>query len=108
MPKIFLVILPLLALLTACETSEKTDTPGKQKIENEDELILRYSSLLVANPRSQQEKDENTILNFLIDSLWDFSRTPSGIWYRIESAGTGDTPNLQSRVIVNYRGTYLD
>jgi FKBP-type peptidyl-prolyl cis-trans isomerase FkpA len=108
MSKTFLVILPLLALLIACETSERTETPGKQQIENEDELIQRYSSLLIANPRSQQEKDENTILKFLIDSLWDCSRTPSGIYYHIESPGTGSPPNLQSRVIVHYRGTTPD
>lgn len=108
MSKTFLVILSLMALLTGCETSEKTETPKNQQIENEDELIMRYSSRLIANPPSQQGKDENTILKILIDSLWDFQRTPSGIYYHIETPGEGNHPDPQSKVIVHYRGTLPD
>ena len=50
---------------------------------------------------------QNVILNFLIDSLWDFQRAPSGIYYQIEKVGEGASPTLQSKVTAHYRGTLL-
>ena len=108
MKKIVFFLLPIILLFLTCETAVKPEKADRQNSVDEDELIARYSTQLIANPRTQDEIDQNVILNFLIDSLWDFQKTPSGIFYQIEKAGEGKSPNLQSQVIAHYRGTLLN
>ena len=103
----------LVFLFGACESPSvqngKVSRQGHgQKTAGEDELIARYSTQLIAHPGTQDEIDENIILNFLIDSLWDFQRSPSGIYYQIEKAGEGEHPTPQSTVTTQYRGTFLN
>ncbi len=108
MNKTFLFFLSSAMLFLACENAVQNERSNRQKANNEDEIIGRYSSLLNANPGSQDDIDQNIILNFLIDSLFDFQKTPSGIFYQIEKAGEGEHPTPQSRVTAHYRGTLLD
>ena len=108
MNKIFLFVFSLNALFLACGSSAQHEKPNRQNSVDEDELIGRYSSQLIAEPRTQDEIDQNVILYFLIDSLWDFQKTPSGIYYQIEKEGEGVSPTLQSRVTAHYRGTLLN
>ena len=108
MNKILFLVLLISSVFLACETADRPDKPNRQNSVDEDELIGRYSAQLNASPRTQDEKDQNEILIFLIDSLWDFQKTSSGIYYQIEQAGEGKSPDLQSRVTAHYRGTFLD
>jgi len=108
MKNFFLFAISLTLLFSACETSVKNETSNHQKMVDEDEIIGRYSPQLIAEPRTQDEIDQNIILNFLIDSLFDFQRTPSGIYYQIEKVGEGEHPTHQSRITAHYRGTLLD
>ena len=99
----------LTVLLGACNASvQSDDKPNRQKAADEDEVIGRYSAQLITNPRTQDEIDQNIILKFLIDSLWDFQKTSSGIYYQIEKEGEGGNPTLQSKVTTHYRGMLLD
>jgi FKBP-type peptidyl-prolyl cis-trans isomerase len=108
MNKIFLFVLSSILLFLACGTSVQNEKTKRQKAVDEDEVIGRYSAQLVADPKSQDEIDQNIILNFLIDSLFDFQRTPSGIYYQIEKTGEGAHPTPQSTVTTHYRGTLMD
>ncbi len=109
MYKLLFAISSFLVLFFACgnpgHTEEKPDRP---KSFDEDELIGRYSAMLIANPRTQDEIDQNVILNFLIDSLFDFQKTASGIYYHIEKKGNGEHPNMKNKIIAHYHGTFLD
>jgi FKBP-type peptidyl-prolyl cis-trans isomerase len=108
MKNFFLFTLSLMILFSACETSDQSDKSSPRKTVDEDKIIGRYSSQLVADPRTQDEIDQNIILNFLIDSLFDFQKTQSGIFYQIEKTGEGEFPTPQSRITAHYRGTFLD
>jgi FKBP-type peptidyl-prolyl cis-trans isomerase len=109
MNKVFLFFVSLTVLFAACETSFQGDGKSSpKKSADEDELIERYSYQLIADPRTQDEIDQNIILNFLIDSLFDFQKTESGIYYQIEKPGEGEHPTIQSSVIAHYRGTLMD
>ncbi len=108
MNKLFLFALSFVIMLSACETSVQSKEPSRKKIVDEDELIGRYSTQLIADPRIQDEIDQNIILYFLIDSLFDFQRTSTGIYYEIETTGEGEHPTIESMVTTHYRGTFLD
>ena len=108
MDKIFFFTFSFFILFSACETPVHDEKSSRPKAEDEDEVIGRYSAQLIANPRSQDEIDQNIILNFLIDSLFDFQKTASGIYYQIEKIGEGEHPSPQSRITAHYRGTLLN
>ena len=91
-----------------CTNEVQSEKSKLRKGENEDDLILRYSAQLIATPRTQDEIDQNIILNFLIDSLFDFQKTASGIYYQIEKEGEGGYPNSESQLTAHYRGTLLN
>lgn len=95
-------------LFLGCESSIQREKPNYQKAVDEDDVIARYSAQLLADPKTQTEKDRNIILNFLIDSLWDFQSTSSGIYYQIEKTGEGASPLPENTVTVHYRGTFLN
>ena len=94
--------------LLACNSGGESANLQRKKADNEEEVVLRYSSRMIANPRNQAEIDENVILSFLIDSLLDFERTASGIYYHIENPEKGVSPNLKNSVKTHYQGAFLD
>lgn len=108
MNKIFFFIISLAILFSACENAVEGERIGRKKAANEDEVIARYSARLLTNPLMQRDIEENIILNYLIDSLFDFQRTESGIYYQIEKAGEGGHPSLESKVTTHYRGAFLN
>ncbi len=75
---------------------------------DEDALILRLSPDLVADPQDQAGTDRNLIINYAIDHLLDVQATPSGLYYRILSAGEGEPIEWGDRLRVHYRGFFLD
>ncbi len=97
-------------LILACWAcgAEAPSTSNQRVAGEEDDLLNRYMSSLHVNPSTQAEKDENQIVNFLLDSLWDFRRTDSGIYYQIQQVGEGGYPERYHQVQVHYRGSFLD
>lgn len=87
------------------DTAQKEEAP---KGVEEDDLMLRLSMDLVANPQTQAQKDQNDIINYAIDELLDVRRTPSGLYYQILETGQGDSLKWADRVRVHYRGYFLD
>lgn len=107
---------PLFFLPAACggaagessENSAAEEAPAPASVVNEDELILRLSLDLTANPQTQAEKEQNAIINYAIDELLEIQRTPSGLYYQILEAGQGDSLQWADRVRAHYRGYFLD
>lgn len=95
----------------ACDSEQVTSNNQfnvSQKKGDEAVLMSRYMSEMIANPLSQDHIDRNLIVNLLIDSLWDFQKTYSGIYYQIDEPGIGDNPTFDSKIICHYRGTFLN
>lgn len=103
----------LLAAIIACQNAEKPPANEENGVtptppENEDEVLLRLSSDLYLDPQTQDERDQNAIVNYAIDNSLDVQSTPSGLYYQIIEAGTGDTLQWGDRVRVHYRGYFLN
>ncbi|MEL6718727.1 MAG: FKBP-type peptidyl-prolyl cis-trans isomerase [Bacteroidota bacterium] len=108
--KIFSFSIAFLFLLSCQNHSQKeTDKASEETVSvDEDDLTLRLSMDLIANPRNRDEKERNEILNYAIDSLWDVQATSSGLYYEIASPGEGDTIKWADRVAVHYEGFFTD
>lgn len=53
--------------------------------------------------------DSSTLLTYIISKgISGFAKHPSGLYYKIETAGTSTTPNLSSKVFVKYTGRFVD
>lgn len=75
---------------------------------NEDDLMIRLSADLIAEPDSLAEEDQNKIINYAIDNQLDVYRTNSGLYYRIDQAGEGEQLKWGDRVSAHYRGYTID
>ena len=64
--------------------------------------------LLFSACESQEEADDQIILDYLETNNLTAERTEEGIYYIIENQGTGDNPVLNDQVKVHYEGYLLD
>ena len=98
----------LVFLFSACTSDSTNGNTAIKKKGDEGPLVERYIKDLTANPTTQDQIDRNLIVNMLIDSLWDFQKTASGIYYQIETPGEGGYPSLNSNMVCHYRGTLMN
>ena len=63
---------------------------------------------LIANPRTQAEKDKNTIINYMMDEGIELKSTESGLYYQMIEVGEGKSAEWADWVKVNYKGYTLD
>ena len=84
------------------------DTIEVKKSENEDDLLFSIAGELIANPRTQAEKDKNTIINYILDKGIELQATESGLYYQMIEEGTGKNAEWADWVKVNYKGYTLD
>jgi len=116
MKRISLLIVPFLLCCIACENEGTENHRGEAAAEapapvdpvNEDEIIMRLSGKLIADPQTQAEQDQNRIVNYAIDGLLDVRSTRSGLFYQIKEPGTGESIGWGDKVRVHYRGYFLD
>lgn len=88
-----MLFLTTLMVLSAC-------TPKLEK---------RLKAEMVEAPSSQTQIDKNLILQYAIDNELDVQSTPSGMYYTIESYGSGDErPDKNSKITAHYHGTLLN
>ena len=71
-------------------------------------MIARLSPALITNPKTQQEKEKNQLINYAIDHNLDVRSTPSDIFYFVEKEGTGHHPTLTDKLEAHYEGSLLD
>ncbi len=108
--KKFLVFSLFAIILFACRPNQQQDVaplPFSLPV-NEDELVLRLSSDLVAEPQTNWEWERNAILNYAIDHLLDVQASPSGLYWQLLEAGQGDTIRWGDKLRAHYRGYFLD
>ena len=54
------------------------------------------------------EQNETEILTYIEDNNLSFQKTNSGLYYNIQSSGSGVRPTFNSTVTVGYKGYFLD
>ncbi|MBK7872501.1 MAG: FKBP-type peptidyl-prolyl cis-trans isomerase [Saprospiraceae bacterium] len=98
-----------ICIALSCQQSKPTEKAAPEKpVVNEDELVMRLSVDLVAEPQTQWEQERNDIINYAIDNLLDVKATSSGLYYQILAPGQGDSIRWAEQVRVHYRGYFLD
>lgn len=61
------------------------------------------------NASEQATLDDQAIQNyFLLNQITDVTKDPSGLYYHIDTPGTGPHPTASSKVVVNYTAFLLD
>ncbi len=64
---------------------------------------------IVEAPESQADKDKNLILNYALEKELQVQSTPEGVYYVMETEGTGDRhPERSSIITAHYHGSLLD
>jgi FKBP-type peptidyl-prolyl cis-trans isomerase len=101
------LLLSLFSCNNAPQETQKT-VPAEEKKEITDDLVMRLSMNMLANPKTQSEKDKNIILNYAIDNNLDVQMTQKGLFFLIENEGEGDLLKWGDKVSANYTGRFLD
>ncbi len=71
-------------------------------------FVKEYKKQLVEQPTEQTLKENNKILNYLIEKELDYKKTEDGIYYVIEKPGSSEKPMSNSKVTVHYKGYFLN
>ncbi|MDO3695587.1 FKBP-type peptidyl-prolyl cis-trans isomerase [Wenyingzhuangia sp. chi5] len=71
-------------------------------------LFLLTSCLKDDGPKDYTRENEQEILNYLAENNINATKDPSGIYYKIETEGTGDNPIISDVVKVNYSASVLN
>ncbi|MFN7118749.1 MAG: FKBP-type peptidyl-prolyl cis-trans isomerase [Saprospiraceae bacterium] len=71
-------------------------------------LLAILTFLACDDQRPQSEIDDELIRNYLRDNNITAERHSSGIYYVIQTPGTGSSPVANSLVKVKYKGYFLD
>ncbi len=100
-------ILSLFACGNAPQETQ-TATPVGKKKEITDDLVMRLSMEMIANPTTQAEQDKNIILNYAIDNNLEVQMTQKGLFFLIEKKGEGDLLKWGDKISANYKGQFLD
>jgi FKBP-type peptidyl-prolyl cis-trans isomerase FkpA len=61
------------------------------------------------DPTAQAKIDDQAIQDyFLLNEITDVTKDPSGLYYHIDTPGTGPHPTASSNVVVNFKSYLLD
>lgn len=71
-------------------------------------LVITIISLSCDNGKTQTEKDDEIIQEYIKENNLDMTKSSYGIYYKIDKAGYGGYPSSNSTVKVSYKGYLLD
>lgn len=107
-----ILIVVVLQLMISCQSTEKQS--NKVDVEqgaispiDEDELILKLSSLMTAGI-SLVGREQNSLVNYAINQHFDIKLTQTGLLYEIIQQGDGAPIVWGDFLITHYKGTFLD
>lgn len=70
--------------------------------------LLAIAFTTACNKEDQDEADRKIIEQYVTDNSLDATEHSSGIFYIIETPGSGGSPTANDQVTVKYKGYYLD
>ena len=71
-------------------------------------LIFSFAQISCNKEKKQAKKDEELIKEYVEKNKLDAKKTDEGIYYVIQKEGTPPNPNVNSVVLVEYKGLFLD
>lgn len=98
----------LLILLGCSDKTSEDQSPQQTKPQLSETDLGPLFNYYTPNPQTQQEKDENIIIEFLADQRIDAERIGSGVYMVIEEKGNGPSISRKDRVTTHYEGSILN
>ena len=110
MLKNLLILFTILSLFACNNAPQESQIapPIEEKKEITDDLVMRLSMEMVANPSTLVQQDKNTILNYAIDNNLDVQMTQKGLFFLIKNEGKGNLLKWGDKISANYTGQFLD
>lgn len=105
------IVLPFVFLLSCVEPSTKSASPVADKVSSpkdiDDQLGDIYQNY-TSDPKSQFQKDENLIIDYIVENQLQALRAENGLYYIIHEEGTGPLLQRGSPAKADYKGYFLD
>ena len=101
-------MLGLVLLLMQCKhaaTESQPEIPSKDLNGGAVSELYQY---YVENPSLQAHKDENLIIDYIVENELIYERLPSGLYYKIVKQGSGDNYKIGDNCVTHYNGYFLD
>lgn len=118
--KIFICCCCICFLALACQPAEKAPESNTEQAAPppppaeptpqlaEDDLLLKLSAFLIAEPQTLADSSRNHLVNYAIDKNLNVDRNPSGLFYKIINPGEGEPLQWGDRISAHYRGYFPD
>ena len=109
MKQLITISIALSIMLSACiddtkNPSKNTTVTTNTMVKKENKLYANYT----VNPTTQDQKDENALIDYAVDKGLDVKRTTSGIYYVVEEQGKGEIMVQGQPFRAHYSGYFLD
>jgi len=78
------------------------------KSADEAKLLEDLAMYLPADTSRQEDKDQQILINFILQKGWELNRSKSGLFFQVISPGIGNKPGWGDRVSVHYNGYFLN
>ena len=105
-----LILCALISLMTACKQAKKSPEANiEAKIAEsvDPELAAKLYSNYTVDPKTQAQKDENLIIEYMVKRNLDMERYPNGLYYKVHKKGIGPNYVQDQATVADYRGFFL-
>ena len=90
------------------ETKSPTSTPVKEVKKSTSDLASRLYANFHNDPQTQDQKDENAIIDYAVDKGLNVKKTASGLYYVVHKEGDGAILIDNQPFKTHYSGYFLD
>lgn len=105
-----LLICILASFLTACKQDKKSPQANIESIIAESvdpDLAAKLYANFTVDPKTQAQKDENLIIEYLVKRNLEMERYPNGLYYKVHKKGIGPNYVQNQDCLADYRGFFL-
>lgn len=105
------IVLPFVFLLSCVEPNTKSASPTADKMSSPNDIDDQLGDIYqnyTSDPKSQFQKDENLIIDYIVENQLQALRAENGLYYIIHEEGTGPLLQRGSPVKADYKGYFLD
>jgi len=107
--KFYLVLLLGIISISACNNSKTSSPQNEDSIQKEDTDFGELYQYYHTNPKTQEQKDENLLIDYVGDKNLDVFRTLSGVYIqKMKEFPEKDSIKWGDKISVHYKGYFLN
>ena len=106
-----IICFALVTISIGCKPASKTgstDDASTVDVSNKTVDVNQLYQFYYSNPKTLDEKQENEIIDYIIDKDLAPTRSVTGLYYQITKEGTGERIRSGDQLEVHYTGRFLD